>query len=240
MIQIQNVEQKIRHDIVTGSLPFGSRVTIASLAEKYGVSQMPIREALRALHGEGLLTIEPNRGARIRKVDREFVNNLFDIRGALEVILFRKMVTRATRADIAALRDIEERFEASIAQGEYETALSVNREFHTKINDTAGNPDAAALLDRQWLLVAALWHRFDFGPERFAGEVNDHHHMIEAVARQDVEGAATLMGAHVVKARHTLLALMDRNERQQKGGSVGESTVEHAWRRPTPRQKTPA
>ncbi len=220
VVQIQNVEQRIRGDIVTGALPFGSRVTIAKLAERYGVSQMPIREALRVLHGEGLVTIEPNRGAHIRKVDREFVDNLFDIRGALEVALVRKMVTRATRADIAALREIEARFEACVACEDYAGALPINREFHTKIHAIAGNPDAVAILERHWLLVAALWHRFDYGPERFAGEVNDHKHLIEAIARRDVDGASTLMGAQVVKARHILLARMEQDERRAQEASL--------------------
>ncbi|SIO72304.1 transcriptional regulator, GntR family [Burkholderia sp. GAS332] len=206
MVQIQDIQQKIRDDIVAGVLPFGSRVTIAQLAERYGVSQMPIREALRALHGEGLLIIEPNRGARIRTVDREFIGNIFDIRSALEVLLIRKMVMRATPADVDALREIEARFEACIEAGDYESALRTNREFHTTINTVANNPDAVALLDRHWLLIAALWHRFDYGAERFHGVINDHRHLINAIAERDVEAAGTLMSAHVIKARHTLLA----------------------------------
>ncbi|KVE36321.1 GntR family transcriptional regulator [Burkholderia sp. TSV86] len=205
MVHIQDVQQKIRDDIVAGILPFGSRVTIAHLAERYGVSQMPIREALRALHGEGLLVIEPNRGARIRTVDREFIGNVFDIRSALEVLLIRKMVIRATPEDVEALRDIESRFEAYVDAEDYESALRTNREFHARINAVANNPDAVALLDRHWLLIAALWHRFDYGAERFHGVINDHRHLISAIAERDVEAAGTLMSAHVIKARHTLL-----------------------------------
>src|SRR5688572_3131585 len=84
------VRQQIVDDIVAGVLPFGSRVTIDSLAERYGSSHMPVREALRELHGEGLVLIERNRGARIRTVDRDFADCMFDTRGALEIMLTRR------------------------------------------------------------------------------------------------------------------------------------------------------
>lgn len=225
MVQIQDVQQKIRDDIVAGVLPFGSRVTIAHLADRYGVSQMPIREALRALQGEGLLTIEPNRGARIRTVDREFVGNIFDIRGALEVLLVRKMVMRATRADVDALTEIEARFETYVENGDFELALRANHDLHARINAVANNPDAVALLDRHWLLVAALWQRVDYGAERFQGVVNDHRHLINAIAERDVEAAGTLMGAHVIKARHTLL---ERLQFDPEGGSRRKGSSRHA------------
>ena len=199
----------MRDDIVAGVLPFGARVTIAHLAKRYEISQMPAREALRALHGEGLLSIEPNRGALIRTVDREFIGNVFDIRSALEVLLTRKMVMRATPADIRTLREIEARFEACIDGEDYAAALRANREFHSKINTVPNNPDAVALLDRHSLLIAALWHRYGYGPDRFSGVINDHRHLIEAIDAHDIEAAGTLMNAHVIKAKHSLLARVE-------------------------------
>ncbi|WP_175718441.1 GntR family transcriptional regulator [Burkholderia anthina] len=211
MIQIDKIQQKIRDDIVAGRLPFGARVTIAELATRYNVSTMPIREALRALQGEGLLTIEPNRGARIRTVDHTFVSNIFDIRGALEVLLVRRVVEHVTRADLLALEEIQNRYERCIENHDFEEAVLVNREFHTRLNSIAQNPDAVELLDRHWFLIAALWHRFENGPERFSGELEDHRHIIKALAARDVDAAATLMGAHVVRARHILLGRMERD-----------------------------
>ena len=68
---------RIRDDIVSGALRFGERITMDALASRYGVSHMPVREALRELQGEGLVQIEPNRGARVRSIDSSFVENLF-------------------------------------------------------------------------------------------------------------------------------------------------------------------
>src|SRR4029453_15216916 len=125
-----NVARRIRDDIVSGALPLGSRITIDALASRYAVSHIPVREALRELQGEGLVVIEPNRGARVRGIDTGFVENLFEIRTALEVMMVRRAAHRATAGDIARLRAIEDLLEAEIVRGNYAGVVSQNRAFH--------------------------------------------------------------------------------------------------------------
>ncbi|WP_155646099.1 GntR family transcriptional regulator [Burkholderia diffusa] len=230
MVQIQDIEQRIREDIVAGKLQFGSRVTIAELSGRYGVSQMPIREALRALHGEGLLIIEPNKGARVRSVDRYFVSNIFDLRCALEMLIVRQAVTRCTPEQLVELQSIETRLEAHFEARDFPALLQANRELHRMIGEIAQNPDAVTLLDRHWLLIAALWRRYEYGPERFAGVVNDHRHLLQAILEKDVEGAVMLTGAHVVKAKQALLAHMpadpkpeSQRTKRRRGGLASPS-----------------
>jgi DNA-binding GntR family transcriptional regulator len=237
MVQIQDVEHRIREDIVAGELQFGSRVTIAELANRYGVSQMPIREALRALHGEGLLIIEPNRGARVRSLDRHFVSNIFDLRCSLEMLIVRQMVTRCTAEQLIELEEIEARLEANISVGDFPAVLRANRELHHLIGAIAQNPDAVTLLNRHWLLIAALWRRYEYGPERFAGVIDDHRHMLEAIRTKDVEAAVMLAGAHVMKAKQVLLARMpvevapenQRTKRRRKQNPPAEHTSEQPF-----------
>ena len=203
-----NVGARIRDDIVTGILPLGSRITIDSLASRYGVSHMPVREALRDLQGERLVVIEPNRGARVREIDARFVENIFEIRTALEVMMVRCAAQRATARDIARLRTIESRLEAEIERGNYAAVVDENRAFHTEINRVADNADALPILDRHWTLLAALWRNFGYGPERFAGVANDHRHVIAALEANDDEAASSIMAAHAAKAKREMLARM--------------------------------
>ena len=201
-----NVGLRIRDDIVAGTLPLGSRITIDALASRYGVSHMPVREALRDLQGEGLVVIEPNRGARVRAIDARFVENIFEIRTALEVMMVRRAAQRATAPDIARLRTIEDALEAEIARDDYAAVVSENRAFHREINRIADNADALPMLDRHWTLLAALWRNFGYGPERFAGVANDHRHIIAAMEAHDEEAASAIMGAHAAKAKRELLS----------------------------------
>ena len=101
MARFPDIQHRIRDDILSGQLAFGVRITTADLAVRYGVSQMPIRMALRELRGEGLVTMEPNRGARVRSIDPEFIGNIFDIRNALEVLVVRRAARLRTAQHIA-------------------------------------------------------------------------------------------------------------------------------------------
>lgn len=211
-----DVRQRIRDDILSGDIPFGARITIDELAARYGVSHMPVREALRELHGEGLVVTERHRGARVRQIDGRFIENLFDIRGAIESLLAKRAAQRCTRLDAEKLIAIEDRLEDAASRGAYGEALALNKAFHSTINDVADNPDAAALLDRHWLLIASLWRRFGYGPERYAGVASDHRALVRALADNDADGTVAVMTAHVVKAKQELLERMGRRSEWPK------------------------
>ena len=209
MTRNSDIQERLRDDIISGRFAFGERLRIDDLASRYGVSHMPVREALRVLHGEGLIVTEDNRGARVRPIHPGFVQDLFDIRSAIETMLARRAAERRTEAHLARLRDAEARLEALVASGEIDRVPPVNREFHTAINDAAGNPGAMALVDGQWLLVAALWQKYGNDEARFTGVTEDHRHLIRAIENRDAAAASTLMGAHIEKARQDLLRRME-------------------------------
>jgi DNA-binding GntR family transcriptional regulator len=73
------------------------------------------------------------------------------------------------------------------------------------INDAAGNPGALPVVDSHWLLLAALLKRYGYGDARFARVIEEHQHLIQAITRRDGYSAATLMGAHIEKAKNNLL-----------------------------------
>jgi DNA-binding GntR family transcriptional regulator len=202
---IHDIQNLLRNDIVAGDLPFGSRLIIEDLALRYGVSHMPIREALRVLHGEGLVVIEHNRGARVRPVYRGFVEDVFDVRCAIETMLARRAAERRTEANLARMRAAAAKLEAMVDEGRYADVPRSNRDFHAAINDAAGNPGALPIVDSHWLLLSALLKRYGYGEERFARVIDEHQHLIEAIDRRDGHCAALLMGAHIEKGKNNLL-----------------------------------
>lgn len=202
---MSEIQQRLRNDIVSGTLPFGSRLIIEDLALRYNVSHMPIREALRVLHGEGLVVIEPNRGARVRPIYRGFIEDVFDVRCAIETMLARRAAQRRTNAHIVRMREAAEQLEALVIQGDAASVPMANRAFHAVINDAAGNPGALPIVDSHWLLLAALLKRYGYGDERFGRVIDEHQHLIHAIERQDAHSAAMLMGAHIEKGKTNLL-----------------------------------
>src|SRR3954466_10084393 len=102
---------RIRDDIVAGLLPFGSRLTLNRLAGRYPTGEMPVREALRQLQGEGLVGQTPNCGARVRGGAVDFVSNFFALRIAIESMLARRAAERITPGDVTALEAVQDNFE---------------------------------------------------------------------------------------------------------------------------------
>src|SRR3954466_11500682 len=152
------IGDRIRDDIVSGALPFGSRITLDQLAARYSVGHMPVREALRQLEGEGLVVLTPNRGARVRAVDIDFVRNIFDLRIAIEAILPRRAAERIESVQVAWLRSIQDDFETRAKKRDFKEWLMLNRNFHNVITEAAHNPEAENVLQRHWRVIAALWN----------------------------------------------------------------------------------
>ena len=203
---------RIRDDIVAGALPFGSRITLDLLAARYAVGHMPVREALRQLQGEGLIVLAPNRAARVRVVDTDFVRNIFDLRIAIEAMLARRAAGRIERNRIVMLETIQAEFEARARVRDYAALLRINRQFHSVINEAADNPEAEIVLDRHRRLIAALWTLHGYGEDRPAGVISDHRHIIGALAAHDADVAASMAMEHAAKAKQELIARMLANE----------------------------
>jgi DNA-binding GntR family transcriptional regulator len=206
MKRLTDISERMRDDIASGRLALGERITIDDLSNRYGASHMPVREALRRLLGEGLIEKQRGHGTRVRQMDIAFVQNLFETRNAIEVILARAAARHCTAQDIAALTELEGIRIAHVERGEFAAAIRANHEFHQTINAMARNAQANAFIVQTWVLVAALWHRYGYGPERFAGVASDHKNLIRALAAHDSEGASVIAGAHGVKAKYDLLA----------------------------------
>jgi DNA-binding GntR family transcriptional regulator len=185
------------------------RIEIDELATRYGVSHMPIREALRELEAEGLVDISAHRGATIRGVDEAFIQNICDIREALEVILTERSALRASEATVTLLRE-QVRRHATIAKqagpDHTEALIAANRAIHLTINSAAGNPQALRLLSNGRVLVEALRASYGFRPARVREIVGEHKALLEAIAAKDAAKAGAIARRHCAGARDDMLA----------------------------------
>ena len=214
MSDIQNL---LRNDIVAGEFALGSRLFIDDLSARYGVSHMPVREALRILHGEGLVVIEPNRGAWVRPIYGGFIEDIFDMRCAIETMLARRAAIRRTDDHVRQLHDAAAKLEAAVAAGDYGIVPTFNRTFHAIINDAAGNPGALPIVDNHWLLVSVMLKRYGQSELRFQRVIDEHSHLIHAIEHRDSHSAAVFMSAHIEKSKINMmqraaLASQDKSE----------------------------
>ena len=136
--------ETVRDDIISGRLKPNERLVVADLAERHGTSTNPVREVLQLLRGEGYVVFSPNRGARVRPIDHDFVRNVYEISALIEPMLTRWFVGMATHEDIAELERIENLIEANnFADPILHSGLDV--QFHTVVYQRHYNRLAAEI-----------------------------------------------------------------------------------------------
>lgn len=202
----QRVHEHLREEIIAGRIQPGSRLKIADIAKKYAISQMPVREALQQLQGEGLIVIVPNKGATVRAMDNTFVRNVFDIRIALEIYLTRQAAETITEKDIGTLLSLQAHLDRADELHDIATHVRLNGEFHKLIINSTGNQEALRLLNLHGDLIGAIRLRYRFQKGRLEAIRQEHHALINALQRRDADAAASIHFTHLQGARDDLLA----------------------------------
>ena len=149
----ERIEQAIRRDILNGVLNPGARLRIADLSRPYGVSSNPVREALRQLAGDRLVVMESHKGALLRDVDRKFVTDMYDLRGAIEALTVRRAVHNRTPEAMVELGRLVDDYENVSRSGNQREMLAANQLLHSFIGRLADNPEANRLIERGWDLI---------------------------------------------------------------------------------------
>ncbi len=203
------LRDRLRREILAGEWKPGEHRTLASLAERHGVSISPVREALLGLEGEGLLDIRQHRGAVVPLLDAKLFADLYDLRGALQALLARRAAERATPLRLAELARHEAAYAEAAARNQPGAALAANEAFHDAIEEAADNPQATALYRARSAFVNAARLRLGFGPGRMREAAAQHKAILAAVAARDPEAAAAAAFAHAMAAKRDLLARLE-------------------------------
>ncbi|WJV44332.1 GntR family transcriptional regulator [Streptomyces flavofungini] len=188
----QFVQEAIKHRILTGQLTPGQPLVETELAESFGVSKTPVREALKTLAGTGLVVMSQFKGATVRTVDADMAREVYDVRLLLEPQALRRTVRGGAALDAAG----EALARADGAADTAERSLA-NRDFHRALYLPCGNPLLGRLLDEvrdQAALVSAVawaaepsWHR----------EAAEHREILRLALAGDADGAASALHAHI-------------------------------------------
>lgn len=192
------VTRRIRDEILDGVRLPGSKLVERDLAEELGVSRVPVREALKTLVAEGLVTPRPRTWAVVREFTPADVADLNEVRSALEVLAFRLAANRRTREGLERLRAaLETELDAARA-GDAARARRAAADFHETVTAIAGNDllfeiDGLLRSRIRWLLV----QHEDL--DRVAAE---HQALYDAIAQRDVTRVSTLILAHMGNIRY--------------------------------------
>jgi DNA-binding GntR family transcriptional regulator len=200
------VADSIRQRILNGELPPGVQLRQDALAEEFGISRIPVREALLQLEASNLVKIMPHRGAVVSGLSLEEVEDIFQLRCALEPQLLRVSAQRLSAGDLDDLRALSEEYSRALQAGEIHRWGELNSRFHFDLLRHAGRPRALSI-------VAGLLQDCDrptriqlSTPTDIARAEQEHMQILELCAARRVEAAADLMRAHIEHVGTSLIA----------------------------------
>jgi DNA-binding GntR family transcriptional regulator len=177
------------------------------LAEAFGMSRIPLREALRRLEGEGLVVITPNRGAIVRPLAPKDIVDLYELRLALESLALRRAAERF--ADLrAATKQRHARARQAIAARNLTALFRLDRDFHADIAAASDNAHLVAALGAQWSQIMRVMHAYFQAGDYPVDTWDDHEAIADAVAHGEAELAVERMSAHLTGSRDRILATL--------------------------------
>ena len=160
--QYRRIAGRLRSDILEGIWRPDTRLKVRDLAAHYGVSPAPVRESLQQLQGEGLVVIEPHRGARVRPIDEATSSSTSSTCAKRwSPSSPGNSPTSASPHQIAVLEELQAQHDEAVERDDFPAAFVLNGRFHLLINSAARNPEALAVIDRHLSLTRAL--RLDCG-----------------------------------------------------------------------------
>ena len=199
----------LREDIRTGLLGPGAQIVQEALAERYGVSRVPLREALKTLESEGQVTYYPHRGYFVTELSVADLLEVYRLRALLEAEAIRAAVPTLGDDDVDALAELAADVDTASSAGDLVEVTAANRRFHFALFDAAGMPRLSRLLRQLWEATDAyrsLYFQAEPNRRRVAGE---HAAMVAALRARDADAVVALHDRHRENSVVAVRALLE-------------------------------
>lgn len=198
--------EQIKESILTGSLRPGDRLNTRILAERLGISEIPVREAIKQLEAEGLVVVVPHVGATVTAFSATDVLELYQILAILEPSVTALSVPHFSEAALQRLVEVGKTMDAAMAAGDVEAYGRLNREFHFTIYSACPNRRLQALVHQLWEHAARYRAVFKLVSGHAEQSHREHHEIIGAILRGDAREAEQAMARH---RRHVMESLLE-------------------------------
>ncbi len=208
----EKILETIREAILKGNLKPGEKVAEPELAERFGISRTPIREAFRQLESEGYLTVIPRKGAVVAALSEQDVQEFYAIKSTLEGYAAELAAGRLTEKEIEKLEAINERLKQLANEGDVKAFFRVHNEFHDLFVKASGNSKLYELIQQLGMKFNRLRMASLSVNGRMAISVAEHERLIEAFRAQDGDRAENLVKKTAKIGGQVLLESMTQAE----------------------------
>ncbi len=193
----EDVAERLRTSIFSHEMPPGSWVDEQSLAQEYGISRTPMREAIKVLAAEGLITMKMRRGAYVTEVSKADLDQIFTVIALLEGQACREVTAKASDKDLQELDSLHSKLEKAAADRDIDGFFSFNQDFHDKIQEIAGNQWMSNVI-HDLRKVLKLQRRDSLTKRgRLEQSLSEHRKILAALLDRNADLAETLMKNHL-------------------------------------------
>lgn len=211
----RQVEEGLRNAIISGRFAPGQHLPDRFLCELFGASRSVVREAVRLLEAESLITVVPNRGPFVAFLSSTEAAQIYEVRGVLEALAGESFAIRATDAERAELRAVYERLAAAGPDTDRLTLLAIKRDFYAVMLRGCRNPMVARMLDQMLNRNSQLRATSLSDPGRLPHTIAELRRVIEAIEHRDPEGAWEACRFHVKRAAAVAVRILKEREERQ-------------------------
>ena len=201
----QEVAERLRQRIFSHELPPGTRIDEQLLTVDYGISRTPLREALKVLAAEGLVTLKPRRGCYVTEISEQDLDEIFPLMAMLEGRCALEATKRVQPEQITRLETIHRQLERFAGTNQIERFFVANQEFHARIQELSGNRWLQQVI-QDLRKVLKLTRLFSLSIEgRLQQSLAEHTTILEAIKAGDAARAQNLMHDHILSGREALV-----------------------------------
>ena len=198
--------EQLKHAIITGQIPAGSRIVETVYADQLHISRTPLREALRRLERDGLVEYVLHRGVVVRAFTMEDIDEIFTIRNAMMMLILPSVIQNVTDEKIRELREILRQMDGELERSDADALAISNRLFHGTMEHTSDKLRILRVIDSQEEYIKRFSALTIASIIRRSNAHQEHHQMVDLLEARDLEGLMALSRHHLEESKETCLA----------------------------------
>ena len=196
--------ERLRNLITAGNLAPGEKVPEKELCSQFGVSRTPLREALKVLASEGIVTLKPNRGAIVSALTMGELEEVFPVMGALEALSGEIACEHITDREIKTIRKLHDAMTGHWQRGELQPYFALNQEIHEAILEATRNDTLKSIYRGLSGRILSARYIANMSAERWAKAVKEHEAILEALDKRDGARLSKILKTHLANKLSTV------------------------------------
>ncbi len=218
--KVDIIYEVLMQKIAGGDYQDGDRLVISQISRENGVSDIPVREAVRRLESEGYVSIAPNQGPVVRCFSKERLREIFQIKAVLEGYAARLSIDFLTPEDIRELHQRNDRLRQALEKNDMKEYSRLNVEFHLRLYQNMPQRELYGMIQELWKKYSITKTVFSVAPTRMEQSIDEHEELLRLIVQRDYDQVERLMRAHKMRAGVALVQQIEQKEQEAEAAFV--------------------